>query len=161
MSWKDGGLSLPSVEHRLDTMVARTIVQLLGTKDLELRMIFRAFMDEERENRHFSNSPEDTIKTGYFDWHHTALSGLSPEVETTTIFWKGYEAALRIGLEISATGRNLDRCTIKHRLAAEKVDVTSKDVSQYITQKVFRQKGLGGGVMVVACHCTLGPRFDS
>jgi hypothetical protein len=54
MWWKDGGVSLPTVEGRLNTMVIGTVVQLLKTQDDGLRKIFRAFLDEERDNRHFA-----------------------------------------------------------------------------------------------------------
>lgn len=140
MSWKDGGLSLPTAEGRLNTMVVRTVVQLLKTQDRQLRKIFRAFLDEERDNRHFADLSEGTTATGFLNWHQTATSGLNPEMETTTIFWKAFEAARRLKLEIKPVERNCEQITIAHALAAPRDDVSSKDVSQYITQQICRRK---------------------
>jgi hypothetical protein len=114
MSWKDGGLSLPTVEGRLNTMVIRTVVQLLQTQDKHRNQILRAFIDEERDNRHFTTTEEGTTKTGFFNWHLTATSGLTPETETTTIFWKAFEAARRLNIELIPKGRNWEQTKITH-----------------------------------------------
>jgi hypothetical protein len=140
MSWKDGGLSLPTAEGRLNTMMVRTVVQPLKTQDHQLRKIFRAFLDEERDNRHFADPSEGTTATGFLNWHQTSTSGLNPELETTTIFWKAFEAARRLKLEIKPVGRNWEQITTAHPLAAPRDDVRSKDVSQYITQQIYRRK---------------------
>jgi hypothetical protein len=140
MSWKDGGLSFPTIEARLNTMVIRTLVQLLCTQDPQLQQIFRAFLDEERVNRHFAEPSEGTTATGFLDWHQTEMSGLKPEVETISIFWKAFEAIRRTKIELKPIGRHWDQITISHPLASPRDDVSSKDVSQYITRQVYRRK---------------------
>jgi hypothetical protein len=60
MKRNDGGLPLPSLKGRLSTMVLRTLIQVLMTKDTKLKRVMRAFVNEERDNHRFSNDGEST-----------------------------------------------------------------------------------------------------
>jgi hypothetical protein len=74
-----------------------------------LRQIFRAFLTEERINRHFAEPSEGTTATGLLDWHQTEVSGWKPDVETIIFFWSAFEAARRLKIELEPVGRNWDQ----------------------------------------------------
>jgi hypothetical protein len=71
MSWRDGGFTLPSLRERQNTMIIRTICDIMTTKDPEVRILMEYFEGEqarkygmeiaEREN------PDD--KQGFLRWN--------------------------------------------------------------------------------------------
>jgi hypothetical protein len=107
----------------------------LKSKDPKLRKIFRTFLDEKRANRHFGRDGEWTSISGL---EQTQMAGSNSEVETILLLWKAYEALRRLNREIKPTGKSWDEFTIVHSLAPRE-EVTSKDVSKYITQKIYRR----------------------
>jgi hypothetical protein len=47
MSWRDGGLTIPSLEERQYTMLVRTILDMFSTSDIQLLKVMRQFEKEE------------------------------------------------------------------------------------------------------------------
>jgi hypothetical protein len=110
---------------------------------MSLKKVFKTFLEEERQNRRFIGQEECATATGFLDWCRTETTGLKTEVETISLFGKAYEASRRLKLETKPTRRTLDQFRLSHTLAAPQEDVTSKDVSNYITQQVYRRKWRG------------------
>jgi hypothetical protein len=107
---------------------------------MQLREMFRAFLEAERINRHFGKHGQGKTATGSPDWEQAQRAGLNREAETISLFWKAYEASRRLNLEVKPKGRNWDEFTIVHRLAVPHERVTSKDASKYITQGIYRRR---------------------
>jgi hypothetical protein len=46
LSWRDGGFTMPSLEDRQNTMVIRTICDIMTTKDPQLMLMLSNFEEE-------------------------------------------------------------------------------------------------------------------
>jgi hypothetical protein len=46
MSWRDGGFTMPSLEDRQNTMVIRTICDIMTTKDPQMQLMMKIFEEE-------------------------------------------------------------------------------------------------------------------
>jgi hypothetical protein len=47
MSWQDGGFTLPSLQERQNTMVIRTICDIMTSKDPQIQLMMKIFEEEQ------------------------------------------------------------------------------------------------------------------
>jgi hypothetical protein len=56
-SWRDGGLSYPSLKSREQVLKVRSFVQMMTSKDENIRRVMHQFAEDERLLRHIDEDP--------------------------------------------------------------------------------------------------------
>jgi hypothetical protein len=83
MSWRDGGFTLPSLQERQNTMVIRTICDIMTSKDPQIALMMSVFEEEQAHKYHMQIAerinPEDN--KGFLRW-----TGQNPD-------WREYSVA--------------------------------------------------------------------
>jgi hypothetical protein len=163
MSWRDGGFTPQSLEEWQDTMVIRTILDMMSTTDRDLLEIMRQF-EEEEEARYGCEIVDRQNDTGGFlrwegelpdlrskagpedegdkDLHHLLREDLS-------IFPRAFKATQDLGLAIW-----MNDVTPRPRHKGLGVDFASSKISRpatWITQEVIRKLALNSFKVSVEC----------
>jgi hypothetical protein len=79
-SWKDGGMSYPSLRDRGDVLPIRSFAQMMLSHDECVRAAMRQFIEDEREFRRIETNPT----AQFFDWKE----GTGTRAGTSTIVEK-------------------------------------------------------------------------
>jgi hypothetical protein len=83
MSWRDGGFTLPSLQERQNTMVIRTICDIMTSKDPQIKLMMTVFEEEQARKYNMEIAerinPEDN--KGFLRW-----TGQNPD-------WREYPVA--------------------------------------------------------------------
>jgi hypothetical protein len=82
MSWRDGGFTLPSLGERRNTMIIRTIFDIMTSKDPEIKQTIGYFEEEQAEEWKIgiADREYDDYKKGFL-----RLSGQNPDWRLQTV----------------------------------------------------------------------------
>ena len=95
-SWKDGGLSIPSVRDRQNVLTIRAFIQMLNSQDKNIRTIMNQIVQDERKFRKIEES-EDSKFLGWKEDDQGKRSG------TGTIVVRARKANEELGTKITET----------------------------------------------------------
>jgi hypothetical protein len=72
-SWRDGGLTIPSLRERQNTMIVRTICDIMTSKDPEILRTMNYFEQEQADewNVHIAERENETDKECFLRWAGT------------------------------------------------------------------------------------------
>jgi hypothetical protein len=73
MSWRDGGFTLPSLQERQNTMVIRTICDIMTSSDPEIRKMMAVFEEEQahRFGMEIEEREDSEDEKGFLRWSGT------------------------------------------------------------------------------------------
>jgi hypothetical protein len=73
MSWRDGGFSFPSLRERQNTLVIRTVLDMITSPDEITRALMRQFEIEQAKNCgiEWRERPPDHNNRGFLNWNPT------------------------------------------------------------------------------------------
>ena len=66
-SWKDGGLSVPSIKEKLSTCSAKSLIKMLTNKDDHIRILAFSAIEGEKRIRHIQSEYDSQNQT-FLDW---------------------------------------------------------------------------------------------
>jgi hypothetical protein len=129
-SWRDGGLSYPSLLDRGDVLTIRSFVQMMLSQDEGIRVAMRQCVEDERIYRGIDSDPE----AAFLDWKNEA----NEQRGTASIIAKTRKACKRldVGLKMSHPWITLKATE------SEKRTCSAIGVGRYLTQKVIRPRKL-------------------
>jgi hypothetical protein len=140
MPWRDRGLTLPSLRERQDTMIIRTICDIMTSKDPEIGKIMDDFEQEQAEKWHMgiAKRENDHDKKGFLRW-----AGKNPDwrkepvAKLQSIFPRAFKAVQKS--DISVFIRD-GVAHLSHDTAAEDFTVSNfSRPAMWITHCVMRR----------------------
>ena len=100
-SWKDGGMNIPNLEHRLDILQIRTFLSLATSKDERIRKLIYHNITEEARKRRIERCNEKS-----FFGFSKASSGTTNTTKTNSIFCRALQAAARLKISLTVVDDN-------------------------------------------------------
>jgi hypothetical protein len=132
-SWRDGGLSYPSLVDRQEVLKVRSFTQMLTSNDAKIRKIMRKFVDEERDFRKIDVDEYGT----FLDWKE--MQGIRG---TASIIGRTRQACAQLGISIKATEKE-DTLKIGINGHGEK-PIKAAQVGRLLTQNIIRVRRYEG-----------------
>jgi hypothetical protein len=129
-SWRDGGISYPSLVDRGNVLTVRSFTQMALSKDEKVNMAMRTFIEDERKYRKIEVD-EDSI---FLNWE--AGNGRRSGTDTITIRTRKACEKMKIGMK-------LDKEEVKIKKNGEEKEWTAKNalgLGRVLTQNVIRKK---------------------
>jgi hypothetical protein len=126
-SWRDGGLSFPSLVHRRKVLMIRSFTQLMLSRDESVRMAMRWFAESEREFRCIGVDEESK----FLNWRHE-----SGEPGTGSLVARTRKACQKMGIGLKLMEDEM----IVNSEEFERETKTAVGIDRFLTQKVIRPK---------------------
>jgi hypothetical protein len=125
MSWRDGGLSYPSLVDRRQVLTIRSFGQMALSQDLKIREVMEAFCEEERICRRIAEDRDGD----FLNWkNERGLPGTASLIEHTR------KVAQEMGLRLKISDSKLRL----NRVGLEFQTTKATDIGRFLTQKVVR-----------------------
>jgi hypothetical protein len=142
MSWRDGGLSYPSLKDRQDVLTIRSFAQMVLSKDSKVRDAMYAFSESERRCRGIAEVETESNQM-FLNWSDECIekSGTSSIIERAR---QGVER-LKLRMRITEDGMELR----KEGLAYKTKKPTG--IGRFLTQNIIR-KSLAEKVQLHPLH---------
>ena len=101
--WKNGGMNIPCLEHRLELLQIRSFLGLVTSKDERIRNLIKHNIIDEAHKRHFLRSDDNS----FIGFNKTSL-GSTNALKTNTTFTRALQAAdkLNISIKVEDEGQN-------------------------------------------------------
>ena len=101
--WKNGGMNIPRLEHRLELLQIRSFLGLVTSKDERIRNLIKHNIIDEAHKRHFLRSDDNS----FIGFNKTSL-GSTNALKTNTTFTRALQAAdkLNISIKVEDEGQN-------------------------------------------------------
>jgi hypothetical protein len=125
-SWRDGGLSYPSLQDKGHVLTIRSFTQMTLSSDDAVRSVMREFIKDERRYRRIIQCPD----AQFLDWGEEVQSNIG----TSTIIVKTRKACEKLGVTLKL---GEGRMMIKTK-GSEFKKVTVTNIGRFLTQKVIR-----------------------
>jgi shikimate kinase len=127
-SWKDGGLSDPSLRDRGDVLRIRSFAHMTLSDDMGVWAAMRQFTEDEREFRRI----ETDVNAQFLDWKERkgASTGTSIIIEKTRRACKNQDVRLKLEGAFMVIKANV----------SEKKTNSAVGIGRYLTQKVMRPR---------------------
>ena len=93
--WKDGGMNIPRLEHRLELLQIRSFLGLLSSKDERVRKLIKFNMCDEAQKRNIVRSDVNS-----FIGFSKDQIGATNAMKTNTSFCRALQAASKLGLSV-------------------------------------------------------------
>jgi hypothetical protein len=125
-SWRDGGLSYPSLRDRGDVLIIRSFAQITLSEDDLIQSMMRKFIEDERRFRGIQSDPD----APFLDWGEDG----STRSGTSTIIARTRGACKRLDVKLKLKDRSL---IIKAEESEMKTN-SAVGIGRFLTQKVIR-----------------------
>jgi hypothetical protein len=124
-SWKDGGLSYPSLLDRREVLLVRSLTQMMLSRDERVRGATRWFAEEERRHRKIDEDPD----SNFLNW-----SNQHGENGTACLATRTRKACAKLKIQLKLVNEEMvvktDESEYKTR--------TAMGIGRFLTQKVIR-----------------------
>jgi hypothetical protein len=124
-SWKDGGLSYPSLLDRREVLLVRSLSQMMLSKDERIRRASRWFADEERRHRKIAEDHESKF-LNWGDEHG--------ENGTACLAARTRKACGKLGIQLKL----MENEVIVRTEGSEYKTRSAMGIGRFLTQKVIR-----------------------
>ena len=101
--WKDGGMNIPRLEHRLELLQIHSFLNLLTCKDDRVRYLINFNIIDEANKRHIERSDVNS-----FIGFSKASLGPTNDVKTNTSFTRALKAADKLDISITVENEDFD-----------------------------------------------------
>jgi hypothetical protein len=129
MSWRDGGLSYPSLVDRSQILTVRSFGQMMLSKDMNIRQVMEVFSEEEREYRKIAADMEGT--SDFLNW-----SNEKGESGTTSLVARTRKTVKEMGIRLKIEDSKLQM----GRTGLEFTTSKPTQIGRFLTQKVVRTR---------------------
>jgi hypothetical protein len=124
-SWRDGGLSYPSLVDRRKVLMIRSFTQMMLSKDEKIREAMRWFAEKEREYRCIGEDPESPFLNWATEHGHKGTASLAARTRKT---------CSKMNVTLKLTRDELILKTTESELKTK----TAVGIGRFLTQKVIR-----------------------
>ena len=101
-SWKDGGLSIPSLRDKTETCRIKALIRMLTNKDDRIKLLAQKALDNERSKRKIELI-KDTEESTFFNWKHY---NHDPHKGTNSIIQRARISLQNLNLSLSKVALN-------------------------------------------------------
>jgi hypothetical protein len=132
-SWRDGGLSYPSLVDRQEVLVIRSLSQMLTSQDGQIRSVMKQFVEDERKHRDVAEDEGGL----FLNWADNGGRG-----GTASIVGRARQTCQRRGIKLKM-GKESDHLIIGFEGQLDKPIKTDK-IGRLLTQKLIRARRYAG-----------------
>lgn len=97
-SWKDGGLSVPSLREKCETCRVKSLLRLITHKDCEIRSLAFSAIEGEKHKRNVCTEPNPNLQS-FLDWKDDSLnnehSGTNSIVQRARVSFKNLDLTIK------------------------------------------------------------------
>jgi hypothetical protein len=130
MSWRDGGLSYPSLVDRSSVLTLRSFAQMVLSQDRDIQDVMERFIIEERNFRKIEVETEG--EPLFLNWKN----GKGKQAGTTSIVAKSWKAARKLGVRVKV----VERAMVLGREGSEYKTTNPAGIGRFLTQRIIRPR---------------------
>jgi hypothetical protein len=129
MSWRDGGLSYPSLVDRSNVLALRSFAQMVLSKDRKVREVMGVFVEDERRYRKIEIEKDE--ETEFLNWKDEKGS----HTGTTSLVARTRKAVKKLGINMKLTE---DGLVVKREGSVHKTKKATS-IGRFLTQRIVRK----------------------